>query len=142
MRHLLILGIVVAAVAAARAPAEETAIQAANKKLGRGINIGNALEAPKEGEWGVTLQADYFRAIKAAGFDTIRLPIRWSAHARADAPYTIDPQFAERIDWAVEQALANKLNIIVNVHHYEEMDAKPDEHLPRLVGLWEQSAAP
>ena len=28
---------------------------AANKKLGRGINLGNALEAPKEGEWGVTL---------------------------------------------------------------------------------------
>ena len=24
----------------------------ANKKLGRGINLGNALDAPKEGEWG------------------------------------------------------------------------------------------
>jgi endoglucanase len=116
-------------------------IHAANKTLGRGINLGNALEAPKEGEWGVTLKAEYFKAIKEAGFDTVRLPVRWSAHAKAEAPYTIDAKFAERVDWAVDQALDNKLNIIVNVHHYGEMDAEPDKHLPRLVGLWEQIAA-
>jgi endoglucanase len=116
-------------------------ITAANKKLGRGINLGNALEAPKEGDWGVTLQADYFQAIKEAGFDSVRLPVRWSAHAKAEAPYAIDAKFAERVDWAIDQALANKLNIIVNVHHYGEMDADPDKHLPRLIGLWEQIAA-
>src|SRR5262245_4184166 len=101
-------------------PADD--IFAANKKLGRGINLGNALEAPNEGEWGVTLKAAYFPAIKQAGFDSVRLPVRWSAHAQNDAPYTIDPKFAERVDWAIDQALGNKLNIIVNVHHYGEMD--------------------
>jgi endoglucanase len=116
-------------------------VKAANRKLGRGINLGNALEAPNEGAWGVTLKASYFQAIKEAGFDTIRLPIKWSAHARADAPYTIDPQFFARIDWAVDQALANKLNIILNVHHYEAADVDPDKHVPRLAGLWEQIAA-
>jgi endoglucanase len=115
-------------------------ITAANKKLGRGINLGNALEAPKEGDWGVTLQADYFKVIKEAGFDSVRLPVRWSAHAKGEPPYTLDAKFAERVDWAIDQALANKLNIIVNVHHYGEMDADPDKHLPRLVGLWEQIA--
>jgi endoglucanase len=117
------------------------ALRAANQKLGRGINLGNALEAPREGAWGVTLKADYFKAIKDAGFDSVRLPVRWSAHAQAEAPYTLDPKFAERVDWAIDQALANKLNIVVNVHHYDEMDASPDKHLPRLVGLWEQIAA-
>jgi endoglucanase len=116
-------------------------VHAANRKLGRGINLGNALEAPKEGEWGVTLHADYFKAIKQAGFDTVRLPINWAAHARAEAPYTIDAKFAERIDWAIDQALANRLNIIVNIHHYGAMDSDPDRHLPRLIGLWEQIAA-
>ncbi len=67
--------------------------------------------------------------------------MRWNAHAGTDAPYTIEPKFAERVDWAVDQALANKLNIIVNVHHYGEMDTDPDKHLPRLIGLWEQLAA-
>src|SRR5207302_8306148 len=87
-------------------------IFALNKKLGRGINLGNALEAPKEGAWGVTLKANYFRAIKEAGFASVRLPVRWSAHARADAPYTIDEKFIKRVDWAIDQAIANKLNIV------------------------------
>lgn len=115
--------------------------QVANKRLGRGINLGNALDAPREGEWGVTLKADYFRAIREAGFETVRLPVKWSAHAQARAPYTIDPVFAPRVDWAIDQALANHLNIIVNVHHYEEMTGEPDKHLPRLIGLWEQISA-
>ncbi len=34
--------------------------------FGRGINLGNALEAPREGQWGVTLKEEYFAAIKAA----------------------------------------------------------------------------
>jgi endoglucanase len=113
---------------------------AANKRLGRGINLGNALEAPREGAWGVTLKAEYFQAIKAAGFDSVRLPVKWSAHAEADAPYAIDPKFFERVDWAIGEALKNNLNIIVNVHHYDGMDADPDQHLPRLVALWEQIA--
>ena len=118
-----------------------TDIHAANKALGRGINCGNALEAPKEGDWGVTLKAEYFKAIKDAGFDSVRLPVKWSAHAKADVPYTIDPKFAARVDWAVDQALANKLNIVVNVHHYGEADTGPDKHLPRLVAIWDQIAA-
>src|SRR5437588_3517226 len=87
-------------------------IRGANAKLGRGINLGNALEAPQEGAWGVRLKAEYFAAIKKAGFATVRLPVKWSAHAQNEAPYAIDPKFAERVDWAVDQALANGLKII------------------------------
>jgi endoglucanase len=148
MKHLLTLGVSMMCmiVFGAFVPALEqqaqpaSAIHSANQKLGRGINLGNALEAPKEGEWGVKLEAKYFKAIKDAGFATVRLPVRWSGHALAEAPYTIDRAFAERVDWVVNQTLANKLNIIVNVHHYGEMDANPDKHLPRLIGLWEQIA--
>ncbi|MCE9604412.1 MAG: glycoside hydrolase family 5 protein [Planctomycetia bacterium] len=108
--------------------------------LGRGINLGNALEAPREGEWGVTLEEEYFRAIAAAGFDSIRLPVRWSAHAAPTAPYTIEPEFFARVDWAVEQAFSRGLAVVLNVHHYSEMDERPDEHLPRLLALWQQIA--
>ena len=120
--------------------AATSTIDAANKKLGRAINFGNALEAPAEGAWGVTLKAEYFKAIKHAGFDTVRLPVRWSAHAQETSPYAIEPKFAARVDWAVDQALASRLNIIINVHHYDAMDADPDTHLPRLVGIWKQIA--
>ena len=61
-----------------------------NRLLGRGINMGNALEAPREGEWGVTLRDEYFQRIKEAGFHSVRIPIRWSAHAKPAVPFTID----------------------------------------------------
>jgi endoglucanase len=142
LKHLLTVLLAAAvACAPARAWGQEGDVYAANKKLGRGVNFGNALEAPREGDWGITLKAEYFKSIKEAGFDSVRLPVRWSAHAPAAAPYTIDPKFAARVDWAIEQALANQLNIVVNVHHYGEMDADPDKHLPRLIALWEQIAA-
>src|SRR5262245_61215606 len=107
MRRLLALVIILQSTLTATGdePAKEE-IGTANAKLGRGINLGNALEAPREGAWGVTLKAEYFAAIKKAGFATVRLPVKWSAHASSDAPYTIDPKFAERVDWAVDQALA------------------------------------
>lgn len=144
MRVFLLLGLAAAAAPALQPPpppAKPSPIYAANERLGRGVNFANALEAPKEGEWGVTLSADYFRKVKEAGFDSVRLPVRWSAHAAAAAPYTIEPKFAERIDWAIDQALANKLAIVVNCHHYDELDADPDAHAPRMIALWEQIAA-
>ncbi|MCE9556717.1 MAG: glycoside hydrolase family 5 protein [Planctomycetes bacterium] len=122
-------------------PPSDAEIHAANQRLGRGMNLGNALEAPQEGDWGVTLKPAYFLAIKEAGFSTVRLPVRWSAHAKADAPYTIDEEFAKRVDWAVDQATANHLNIVINIHLYEDLNADPDGHLPRLLGLWRQIAA-
>ena len=60
--------------------------------LGRGINLGNALEAPKEGEWGVTLKAEYFAKIKAAGFNNVRIPVRWSVAIMDRAPVTVPLQ--------------------------------------------------
>ncbi|MCS6864601.1 MAG: glycoside hydrolase family 5 protein [Gemmataceae bacterium] len=124
----------------AQTPAAKTDIFAVNRSLGRGINLGNALEAPQEGDWGLKLEARYFPIIAAAGFQTVRVPIKWSAHAAPKAPYTIDPQFFQRIDWVLEQAAANKLNVVLNVHHYDEMDKQPEQHLPRLIAIWEQIA--
>lgn len=106
----------------------------------RGINLGNGLDAPNEGEWGVVLDAKHFEMAKAAGLDHVRLPVRFSAHASEVAPYTIDPKFFERVDWALDQAQKNGLNIIVDLHHYNELMEAPDQHSARFVGLWEQIA--
>lgn len=110
------------------------------RMLGRGVNLGNALEAPKEGDWGLTLQKEYFQAIRKAGFQSIRVPIRWSAHASTTAPYTIDPVFFERVDWVLDQAGANALPAVINVHHYEEVHVSPEQHRERLTALWRQIA--
>ena len=108
--------------------------------LGRGINFGNALDAPSEGEWGVTLRAEDFQVVAAAGFDHIRLPVRWSAHADSSAPYSIDPAFLARVDWAIDSASASGLKVVLDVHHYEELYADPGAHEERLIALWSELA--
>ncbi len=109
-----------------------------NKLLSRTINLGNALEAPNEGEWGVTLEAEYFTIIKNAGFTAVRIPIRWSAHAGVIAPYTINPVFMNRVKWAINNSLVNGLAVIVNMHHYEEMFSDPQIEKTRFLALWGQ----
>lgn len=108
--------------------------------LRRGINLGNGLDAPSEGEWGVVLSERHFSMAKAGGFDHIRLPVRFSAHAESAPPYRIDPEFFSRVDWALDQAEKNGLAVLLDVHHYEELMEDPDAHVDRLVGFWEQIA--
>src|SRR5258708_26392357 len=91
----------------------------------RGMNLGNALDAPKEGAWGVTLDERHFEAYAKAGFDHVRLPVRFSAHAANDPPFRIDEAFLARVDWAIDQALAHQLNIIIHLHHFDELMKQP-----------------
>jgi endoglucanase len=118
----------------------DAAAFAANARLGVGINLGNALDAPREGAWGVVLQEDYFRLIHEAGFASVRLPVRWSAHALEKPPYTVDPEFFKRVDWALEQARRNRLGVVLNMHHYNELTAEPAAHRERFLAIWEQIA--
>jgi endoglucanase len=108
--------------------------------LGRGVNLGNMLEAPREGAWGVRLEARYFRLIQVAGFDSVRIPVRWSAHAGQEAPYHIDQEFFDRVEWAVRQAMSHRLYAVLNMHHYEEIFDHPEEHRERFLALWGQIA--
>jgi len=134
---LLLLASCVPSPAADRKP---TAAHEVNARLGRGINFGNALESPREGEWGFRIEEPYFDEIKKAGFDTIRLPVKWSSRAEAKAPYTIDAKFFERVDWCVENALKRDLNLVLNIHHYDELYDDPDAHEERYLALWRQIA--
>lgn len=106
----------------------------------RGMNLGNALEAPVEGEWGVVIEDGFFQIIRQAGFELVRIPIRWSAHALKGFPYTIDPDFFQRIDHVIQQALNQELAVVINVHHYEELNWFPADHQERFLSIWKQIA--
>jgi len=118
----------------------QAAIFERNNRIGRAVNFGNALEAPNEGEWGVTLKEEYFPLIKNAGFTAVRIPVRFSNHAAVEAPYTLDAAFLERVDWAVNNALDQGLVAIVDMHHYVEIFEKPLEHKERFLAIWTQLA--
>src|SRR5689334_22578342 len=119
---------------------EPTATSSRTKSLRRGVNMGNMLEAPQEGEWGLFVQEEYFDLIKEAGFDFVRLPVRWNSHAEQEFPYAIDPAFFARVDEIVNWALARDLAVIVDFHHYEEMMWDPWSNKDRYLGIWKQVA--
>ncbi len=104
----------------------------------RGVNLGNALEAPNEGDWGYRVEAAHLDAIAAAGFDGVRLPVRWDRHmdARAMAARAHMARVAEVVGWALERGLIVQLD----AHHYESLIAEPDRETPRFLALWGQIA--
>ncbi|MEY3834222.1 MAG: hypothetical protein RLZZ130_1700, partial [Pseudomonadota bacterium] len=95
--------------------------------IGRCVNMGNSLETPTEGAWGgKKIDAADFKRIADAGFNTIRLPVRWSTRASATAPYSIDPAFMARVRTVVVDARKAGLNVILNSHHFEELHKDPN----------------
>jgi endoglucanase len=112
----------------------------ATADLKRGMNFGDAMDAPNEGDWGWTLSSSAFKTVHDAGFDHVRVPMRIASHCEPSPPYRIDKRFLHRMDWAIDQALSNDLAIIVDLHHYTAMMDAPKAHADRLVGLWRQIA--
>ena len=114
-----------------------------NKNLGKGINMGNMFEAsPLETSWGNPFQNDYFERISKLGFNSVRIPIRWDLSDRAlqTSPYTVNPVFLARVKTIVDNAIANKLYVIINMHHHEEIFTDPEKVKPRFLSQWEQIA--
>jgi endoglucanase len=98
------------------------------------------LDVARGSEPAFRLAEAHVDAVVAAGFDTVRLPVRWSAHAQPEPPFAIDPSFLARVDRTVETALARGLNLVLNVHHYHELCASPDRHSDRFIALWRHIA--
>ena len=116
-----------------------------------GINLGNSLDAFKDGEadteicWGnpritqamVQMYAD-------AGFDVLRLPVTWGAHMGPAPDYTVDPAWMARVRQVVQWALDVGMAVILNVHH-DNPWMRPQLHtlvdtLPQYRRLWQQIA--
>ncbi|WP_300377194.1 glycoside hydrolase family 5 protein [Henriciella sp.] len=118
----------------------EDVLQAQDSPIERCMNMGGGLEAPREGDWGYSVRREDMTRLAEAGFDTIRLPVKWSAHAAERRPYRIDPDFMGRIQEIAGWAEAEGLNIIIDVHHYNELMEKPSAHRERLGEIWRQIA--
>ncbi|MCU0339864.1 MAG: cellulase family glycosylhydrolase [Spirosomaceae bacterium] len=113
-----------------------------NKKLGRGINMGNMFEAPTETAWGNAFKDDYFKRIASLGFNHVRVPIRWDTPERTmlNAPYTLNATFLNRIKTVVDLARQENLMVIINMHHHDDLFINPDANKARFLSQWEQIA--
>ena len=121
-----------------------SALTQADARIGECMNMGNMLEAPNEGDWGRAIVDSDFADIKAKGFATVRLPVRFSNHALTASPYTIDAAFMDRVEHVVDSARAAGLRVILDLHHYEDpqgdLFADPTGQAKRFAALWQQVA--
>lgn len=114
----------------------------ATLRLGKCVNLSNMLEAPTEGAWGRGFRDSDMDLIAAKGFTGIRLPARFSAHAKREAPYTVDASFLKRVHHIVDLATARGIAVIVDNHHYADdaIFTNPLAEAPRFAEIWRQVA--
>ena len=132
-----------------------------NMKIG--WNLGNTLDAkiskpdpnnPKrsidlesagletETSWGCPkANQQLFDALKAKGFNTVRVPTTWFQHL--DENNNIDPEWMARVKEVVDYGIKNDMYIILNVHHENWINRSDlvnayDDIKPKLLKIWTQ----
>jgi len=118
----------------------DTPAYRASKLFQHGVNLGNCLEVPPGQKWGVTVTADEFAAMHAEGFDHLRVPIGWQHYAGAAPDFTLSPEIFARVDFVVANALKNGLAVMINIHHFDELDEKPVATTDEFLKIWRQIA--
>jgi endoglucanase len=109
--------------------------------VGACINMGDQLEGQSEtAHGGARIEAADFKRIHDAGFRTVRIPVRWSDKTGGGPDYPIDPKWMARVTTVVDRALAAGLNVILNDHHFNALDADPPANSAKLAALWAQIA--
>jgi len=112
------------------------------KLMGVGINLGNTLDAPHEGDWAPAARQSYFDAYKSKGFKHVRIPICWDKHTGTSSPYSVDGNFMNRVEEVVGWSLARNFITVINTHHEDWLDNQGNfyNELPRLKAIWTQIA--
>lgn len=112
-------------------------------QMRKGINMGNTLEGPNEGDWGnPPVQEYYFDIYKNEGFDFVRIPIRWDQHLGKTSPFKVDATWMNRIEQIIDWGLDRGLFIVMNSHHdswIKDTYSNPVNQA-RFDSLWSQIA--
>jgi len=112
---------------------------AQNKRLGRGVNVIGYDPLWKDRSR-ARFQAEHFRLIREAGFSHVRINLHPFRDARADASHKLGSNWLEALDWAVAQALANQLLVVLDFHEFNTMGRDPIGNKERFLAMWTQLA--
>ena len=118
-------------------PGRDTPAYRAAKLFQHGVNLGDYLEA---GRWAVKIDADEFTAMKREGFDHVRVPVGWHRYAGPAPDFTLAPEIFARVDFAVTNTLANKMAVMINIHHFDALDKDPTNAAAEFFKIWGQIA--
>ena len=112
------------------------------KNVVMGWNLGNALESEgAETSWGnPATTREMIQAVKAQGFNAIRVPVRWGQHCDMTT-MTVDEKWMARVKEVVDWCLAEDMYVIINTHHdlwleHYPTNDKKEELNGKLRKLW------
>jgi len=130
-----------------------------------GWNLGNQLECPPTGvdnestdfcnpdnaldaetAWGnPKVSQAMIDAVKAAGFNAVRIPVRWQCHITDASTMAVDASWMQRVKEVVDYCISSQLKVIINTHHEKWLESRPtyacqEENNRRLKQLWTQIA--
>ena len=110
---------------------------------GESMAIGNPDNADNaETAWGnPVVTKKTIKAVKEAGFNAIRIPVRWQCHITNPRAMSVSKTWIARIKEVVGWCLANDLKVIINVHHEKWLESAPyyknkEENCQKLALLW------
>lgn len=104
----------------------QTALEACDA-MKVGLNLFNTLDANGtwfdqddvyafETCWGQPIaDQEWFTAVKAAGFNAVRIPVTWFPHM--DSDWKVKTAWMDRVEEVVNYALNENLYVVLNVHH-------------------------
>lgn len=140
--------------------AQQTA-QEWNREVTAGWNLGNQFECPAPGQDGESMaignpdNADnaetawgnpvvtkkMIKTVHDAGFNAVRIPVRWQCHITNEAAMSISKTWMSRIKEVIGWCLEYDLKVIVNVHHEKWLESRPyyqykEENCRKLALLW------
>lgn len=125
------------------------------KDLKIGWNLGNTFDANTEINssddemkyetmWCGTLTTkEMIDTIKAAGFNTVRIPVSWHNHL-IDDDFTISQVWLSRVQEVVDYVMANDMYVILNMHHdiskayYYPSNAYLENSTKYMTNIWTQ----
>lgn len=124
-----------------------TAVQLA-AKIKLGWNIGNTLEATNgETAWGnPKVTKALIDAVKASGFNAIRIPCSWNQYLANTATAQIKTEWLNRVKEVVQYCVDNNMYVVVNIHwdggwlENNITEAKKVENNAKQKAFWEQIA--
>lgn len=112
------------------------------KQMQKGINLGNTFEPPTEAGWNNPKAEEYyFDLYKNAGFDCVRIPVRWDAYTGKTPPYKVNDNYLKRVEQVIDWGLERGLFIVVNTHHDDWIKSNYSAtNKTRFDSIWSQIA--
>ena len=130
-----------------------------------GWNLGNQLECSVKGfdgeatfiglpegsinaetAWGnPVITKEVIKAVKDAGFNAIRIPVRWQYHIADVKTMTVDKAWMARVKQVVDWCLQCDMKVMINTHHDKWLEGRPtyqykEENNRMLALLWKNIA--